>query len=282
MKKLQILAVLILSLFFVFSCSINDDDDLVDTYSGDDTDTATDTLPDSPTDTDSTDTTSDTSDTTDTNNDSSDSDVSDSGTGDTVPVNDADPTDTGDDQETPANDNDAQPVSDDDNDTNPGNDDQDISGLPECKFSNPTPCKDSSSGYVWSSKSSAAKYWNAAVEYCDTLDELGVAWRLPEIYELRTLIENCSGTQTGGTCQIAEGCVAFTPCHEGCDSCVGKESFYSKVGDDETLWSATKLSDDNLKDYFAWTLNFHGASFSYADYKATSGDDKYFVRCVKK
>ena len=276
MKKLQILAVLILSLFFVLSCSVNDDDDLVDTYSGDDTDTATDTLPDNPTDTDSTNTTPDTSDTsdttpdtTDTNNDPSDSDVSDSAPND----NDSD---------TQAPDNDAQPVSDDDNDTNPGDDDQDISGLPECKFSNPTPCKDSSSGYVWSSKSSAAKYWNAAVEYCDTLDELGVAWRLPEIYELRTLIENCSGTQTGGTCQIAEGCVAFTPCHEGCDSCVGKESFYSKVGDDETLWSATKLSDDNLKDYFAWTLNFHGASFSYADYKATSGDDKYFVRCIKK
>lgn len=275
-KKLQILAVLILSLFFVLSCSVNDDDDLVDTYSGDDTDTATDTLPDNPTDTDSTNTTPDTSDTsdttpdtTDTNNDPSDSDVSDSAPND----NDSD---------TQAPDNDAQPVSDDDNDTNPGDDDQDISGLPECKFSNPTPCKDSSSGYVWSSKSSAAKYWNAAVEYCDTLDELGVAWRLPEIYELRTLIENCSGTQTGGTCQIAEGCVAFTPCHEGCDSCVGKESFYSKVGDDETLWSATKLSDDNLKDYFAWTLNFHGASFSYADYKATSGDDKYFVRCIKK
>ena len=51
MKKLQILAVLILSLFFVVSCVSDEDDDFTDTYSEGDTDTSADTLPSDPADT---------------------------------------------------------------------------------------------------------------------------------------------------------------------------------------------------------------------------------------
>ena len=276
MKKLQMTVVMILAVFLLFSCESENEDeflenDLTDTATGGDSDSGTDAtddnLPDGQQDTEPTEEPT-TEPTTDPTTEPTTEPTTDPATDPT-----AEPT------TDPTTDPTAEPTTDP---TTDPTGEPDPEGLPECKFSNPTPCKDPSSGYIWSSKSSVKKYWNAAVEYCDTLDELGVAWRLPEIYELRTLIENCSGTQAGGSCQITKDCVAYTPCHEGCDSCVGKESFYSKVGDDETLWSATKLSDDNLKDYYVWTLNFHGASFSYADYKATSGDEKFYVRCIKK
>ena len=92
MKKLQILAVLILSLLFVVSCVSEEEeddfweDDQSDTYSGGNSSGDGDTLPESPTDTDSSDTLPDT---TDTDYDPSDSDVSDSGS-----VSDTDPADT--------------------------------------------------------------------------------------------------------------------------------------------------------------------------------------------
>ena len=86
MKKLQILAVLILSLLFVVSCvSDEDDDDFADTYSGGDTDTSADTLPSDPTDTtDPTDSTNPTNPTDPTNPTSDPT---------TEPTNPTDPTD---------------------------------------------------------------------------------------------------------------------------------------------------------------------------------------------
>lgn len=284
MKKLQLLAILTLSLFFVLSCTINDDDDFVDTYSGDDTDTLSDTLPDNQQDSD---TDADTA--TDTDPDTTaDTDSDTTADTDADTATDTDPDTTADTDSDTTADTDADTATDTDADTtaDTGSDtDADTElpdNLPECTFTDNAPCKDSSSGFVWSSKLSAAKYWNDAVGYCDGLNESGLSWRMPEIYELRTLIENCSSTQISGSCQITEGCVAYNTCNTGCDSCSGQtgSGYYSKVGDADTLWSATKVSD--YSDYWVWTLNFKSAGFSQGDYKATSGDDKYHVRCIKK
>ncbi len=254
MKKFQITVILILALFFMFSCVSDDDDDYQadtdpDTTADTDGDTATDTDPDTMADTDA----------------------------DTA--TDTDPDTTADTDADTATDTDPDTTADTDSDTDADTELPD--DLPECTFTDNAPCKDSSSGFVWSSRLSSAKYWSDAVEYCDGLDESGLSWRMPEIYELRTLIENCSSTQIGGSCQIAEGCVAYN-CNTGCDSCSGQtgSGYYSKLGDADTLWSVTKISD--YSDYWVWTLNFKSAGFSQGDYKATSGDDKYHVRCIKK
>ena len=62
----------------------------------------------------------------------------------------------------------------------------------------------------WSNKALAA-FWSDAVNYCKKLNENGYNdWRLPNIDELRTLIKNCSKTETGGECQVSEqnGCLS--------------------------------------------------------------------------
>lgn len=271
MKKLQILSVLILSLFFVLSCSINDDDDLVDTYSGDDTDTSADTLPEDQSDTDP-------ADTADSSSDPADSDVSDSSsdTTDTAPVSDDDPVVPADDDPAPTTDDDPAPTTD--NDPDPGEDDPATDALPECNYLSGTPCKDKDTGFVWSSTPSGELSWNGAVDYCDKLTEAGFSWRLPEIYELRTLIENCSYTQVGSACQISKDCLAYS-CNANCDSCGIKDGYYSKLNDALMLWSASKVTD--YSDYYVWTLNFKYGSFSQGNFNASS-DDKYYARCIKK
>ncbi|MBO4710904.1 DUF1566 domain-containing protein [bacterium] len=119
MKKLQMLAVLILSLLFVLSCvSDDDDEDQTDTYSGSDTtDTATDTLPGDQTDSDYSDTGHDPADSQSDND--SDTQAPDN---DTQPAPDNDTQPAPDNDTTPAPDNDSQPAADDDTESAPDED----------------------------------------------------------------------------------------------------------------------------------------------------------------
>ena len=124
MKKLQMLAVLILSLLFVLSCvSDDDDEDLTDTVSGGGSDTSADTLPEDPTDTDTADTSNDPADSQPDND--SDTQAPDN---DTQPAPDNDTQPAPDNDTTPAPDNDSQPTPDDDNESAP---DEDIPELTE-------------------------------------------------------------------------------------------------------------------------------------------------------
>ncbi len=315
MKKLQMITLLILSLFLMFSCVpedeeeeefLNDEqtDTIPDGNSGVDTDSAADTLPDGEQDsgTDSSDTIPDNSDST---QDPADSDVSDSDTGDTgktdsEPANDGDTevveTDNdadepiSDDDTVPAADNDTdlsddsdltdddvEPTTDNDNESTTDNDSEPSTGIPECSDADITPCKDSSSGYIWSKKSSNVTL-SKAESNCQSLTEGGLSgWRLPTIGELRTLIKNCASTQQYGSCLISDDCLANTDeCTAGCSSCASDSSGkYSKLGDTETLWSSSGLADNF---YFVWTINFHSANFSYA----SNVSDKYAARCIKK
>ncbi len=84
----------------------------------------------------------------------------------------------------------------------------------------------------WSEKSSHEMDWNAAINYCKNLNEDGYSdWRLPNIDELRTLIQNHSGTQTGGTCQISEKARKLAE-GDRTNDCDGRNrSNFSKLGD---------------------------------------------------
>ena len=149
--------------------------------------------------------------------------------------------------------------------------------LPECSSSSGTPCKDSSSGLIWSAKASSTYTWQNAVNYCSSYSEGGLSgWHLPTISELRTLIKNCSGTQMpGGSCGVTDSCLSSSCWTESaCYSCsYDSTGGHSKFGETDAFWSSSTTSDDT--DY-AWFVYFSfGRVLNY--YKSYD----YYVRCVR-
>ena len=157
--------------------------------------------------------------------------------------------------------------------------DTDDAQFPECSASSGTPCKDSSSGLIWSARSSSSYTWSNAVSYCDNLTEGGYSdWHLPNINELRTLIKNCAGSQTGGSCAVQDPSCLSSSCYSSSCYCSYMENnggYYSKLGDDDTvyLWSSSTLSDNTD---IAWGVSFGPGG--------VDGNDKAsynYVRCVR-
>lgn len=130
-------------------------------------------------------------------------------------------------------------------------------------------------GNMWSSKSSSEMDWDDAVSYCDNLTECGYSdWHLPTISELRTLIKNCSATETDGSCDVTDGCLSSICRNNACSGCDYDESGgHSKLEDTGWFWSSSTRSDDtNL----AWRVDFYGGGVY--DY---SKNGSYSVRCVR-
>lgn len=162
----------------------------------------------------------------------------------------------------------------DTSDTGNGDNDE----LPECSLLNQTPCKDSASGLTWSAYAKNMR-WDEAVEYCKDLSEGGFSdWHLPTIAELRTLIQNCPSTITGGSCGVTDNCLndncwSEAACHD--NTCYSSDNKLNKFGDTNYFWSSSTKSDDTDDAWIIW------ASFAYIehDYKFLS---KYYnVRCVR-
>ena len=145
------------------------------------------------------------------------------------------------------------------------------------------PWKDPDSSLTWSSlksyKNDGTTYgltWDEAVSYCNNLSEGGSSnWRLPNIDELRTLIQNCPGTVTGGECGVTDSCLSSSECYisacSGCD--YDSTGRHSKLGDTYWFWSSSVLSDNSG---FAWSVAF----FTGGVCKISKGDT-YSVRCVR-
>ena len=132
-------------------------------------------------------------------------------------------------------------------------------------------------GNMWSSLSSDEMVWNDAVSYCNNLTECGYSdWRLPNINKLRTLIKNCPGSQTGGSCAVKDpGCLSDSCWSSDC-FCEYRENddgYYSKLGDDVWLWSSSTRSDHTD---VAWGVNFGNG---YVDSYGKSSNN--YVRCVR-
>lgn len=139
------------------------------------------------------------------------------------------------------------------------------------------PWKDPETNLTWSSlKTYSSLTWDEAVSYCNNLSEGGYSnWRLANIDELRTLIQNCPGTVTGGNCKVSEknDCLSYEECWSSDCSCSNGK--YSKLGDTEWFWSSSTMSDDTDK---AWSVIFAVGQVAYY----TDKTDKYRVgRCVR-
>jgi len=124
-------------------------------------------------------------------------------------------------------------------------------------------------GLNWSN-ASYNRTWDEAVEYCKNL-----GGRLPTISELRTLIQNCPATETGGECGVTDSCLSYTDCRT--DPCIGCEEDmsgkYSVFGDTELLWLSLERSDNTNN---VWRVYF---DYGLVD---DSGKNAYTrVRCVE-
>ena len=154
--------------------------------------------------------------------------------------------------------------------------------IPECSASTTTfPCYDSTSHLTWSKKADTTYNWSGAGRYCNGLSEGGYSdWHLPTISELRTLIQNCSGTQMpGGSCGVRDEedlvCLAGSCRLVDCHSCTSDSTGgHSKFGDTDWFWSSSARSD-NLSN--AWDVNF---KYGYVN-NTSKGNGNGYVRCVR-
>ncbi len=146
---------------------------------------------------------------------------------------------------------------------------------PECSPESVTPCFDPSSGLVWSAKASDKKPFGEAVSYCADLKENGFSgWHLPDINELRTLIQNCAGTVTGGACGVvAPDHLRSSDYSSSCACTKNDEVIYSRTGDTEWFWSSSEMSGSSAA---AWGVGFGNAAVTNH-----TKESKYNVRCVR-
>jgi len=130
-------------------------------------------------------------------------------------------------------------------------------------------------GKTWTEKTSTMT-WQEAKDYCSKLTACGYSdWHLPTISELRSLIQNCPATQTGGVCGVTDSCLSWSDCGDsacsGCDS--DSSGKYSKLGDTSWFWSSSVLSDYSDR---AWIVIF--SSGIVGKYNKSNSND---VRCVR-
>ena len=163
------------------------------------------------------------------------------------------------------------------------------SSLPECSSTSSTPCRDSSSGLIWSARASSSMTWSNAVSYCDNLTEGGYSdWHLPNIDELKTLLianrvtSNCAVSEDNGclsaSCWSCSTCTqtgtqssSGTSCSDGGTSY--SDGRYSKFGETGAFWSSSTRSDNTDS---AWYVGF---KYGYVrNYDKSYPND---VRCVR-
>jgi uncharacterized protein (TIGR02145 family) len=125
-------------------------------------------------------------------------------------------------------------------------------------------------GLCWSKASSSTRNWGDAKDYCKNL-----GGRLPTISELRTLIQNCPATETGGSCGVTDSCLSYSECrNDDCSGCSYDSSGkYSVFGDTGWFWSSSVRSGSTN---YAWSVNFNNGRVHYG-----SRDDNGSVRCVR-
>jgi len=131
---------------------------------------------------------------------------------------------------------------------------------------------------IWSSKAKSYMKWEEAVEYCNNLTHCGYSdWHLPTINELRTLIQNCSNTESGGECGVTDSCLSSSKCrNDACDGCSSDSTGkYSKLGDRNDYWSSSVRSDATNS---VWIIDFE----YYGEVESRSKTDSWTnVRCVR-
>lgn len=145
----------------------------------------------------------------------------------------------------------------------------------ECSPGDSLPCKDSSTGLIWSSKYSDNQ-WH---EKCKDLSEGNLSnWKTPSIGQLRTLIRNCPNTETNGTCEISDECydeMCYSP--ESCKGCIANnDGKYSVIGDWEPFCSESSYAPETA---CFWAVNFGNGAIETICSK--NYNDTKNIRCTR-
>lgn len=178
-------------------------------------------------------------------------------------------------------DNDDDAADDDDNDDDAADDDatdddDDDDTVPGDTWT------DAASGLTWEvTPLNDYRDLDGAKDYCQNLTLAGGGWRLPTITELRTLIRDCAGTVTGGTCNVTDGCMELACMNDSCIGCdvwggPGTGGAYwppELAGAPGRYWSTTEVSD--YADA-AWCVDFN-----YGQVGHNETDYNNYLRCVR-
>ena len=142
------------------------------------------------------------------------------------------------------------------------------------------PCKDSSSGIIWSPRIVLAYdyTWQKAARECRDLDlNGGHKWRLPTIDELRTLVDE-DPIRYGGDCEVSTECIDAELCSAGCETPT-EEGFESRIGDYGILISGTVAYFDAYD--HSWAIDTESGSLYASEWEGYSDFLKRtVVRCV--
>lgn len=151
--------------------------------------------------------------------------------------------------------------------------------FPECGPGCTFPCTDSENGLIWSARTAGTKNLENATSFCDGLKEGDYSdWHLPNIDALRTLIQNCPNTSSGGKCNVSSSCLGSNSCYNSsdCSTCGAANPSISKLNDIVILWSS---SVDSSKSSYNWVVDF---SIGWiATSCKTCSDREHYVRCVR-
>lgn len=127
-------------------------------------------------------------------------------------------------------------------------------------------------GIYWSSKTKDYKFFDEAKDYCKS-----IGGRLPTISELRTLIQNCPETETGGTCKVKDDCSSGSCWND--DACRGcsesPDGKYSKFRDTGWFWSSSAIPEYSNT---AWSVSFNNG---YIKPTRKDSRNRAITRCVK-
>ena len=119
---------------------------------------------------------------------------------------------------------------------------------------------------TWSKEASNPMTWKEAKEYCSNLRENSFSdWRLPNIDELRTLIQNCDKTESGGSCKISENtqCLDEKCWNEDCNGCNKSDILWEKIQKIEKNGKSRYDDEELLKKYEKQNAaDFKNANFS--------------------
>jgi len=133
------------------------------------------------------------------------------------------------------------------------------------------PFPNSHAGLKWSDASNEILSYNDAIKYCQDL-----GGRLPTISELRTLIQNCPDTETGGSCSVTDNCLSATECRDNCLlGCHQPSTSYSVFGDRNWVWSSSEASDSTGD---IWAVLFLDAAINCQNKDVSL----FSARCVRK
>ena len=151
---------------------------------------------------------------------------------------------------------------------------------------------DPNTNLVWQKESAPAMAWADAMTYCKHPNLPGTGWHLPNISELRTLVQGCPDLMTGGACGAIDVCpecgVTTTCVDSSCttqstctscdwlvaplpDYCYENHELYQGVCG--TFWSSSFPSD---KPKLSWAIDFGRGTLG-----APNKTEGYPVRCVR-